>query len=63
MSEGLICGKQVAAMLGVSHQTFSDWRRKKRSRPVPPGYFINGRYRYDRAEVEAWIRQHPRTRE
>ena len=57
MTEGLISSKAVAAMLGISHFTFSDWRTN-RKRPVPPCYVINGRPRYIRSEVEEWIKQH-----
>lgn len=54
MDEGLISSKQVAFMLGISHKTFCDWRRMRKQ--VPPGHFLNGRYRYYRADVEEWIR-------
>jgi predicted DNA-binding transcriptional regulator AlpA len=60
MDEGLIGSKQVAFMLGVAHKTFCDWRRARKE--VPPGHFLNGRYRYYRAEVEEWIKVRPRAR-
>ena len=60
MDEGLINSKEVAAMIGISHYTFCDWRSD--GKDVPPGYFLNGKYRYRRNEVEAWITSHPRSR-
>ena len=60
MDEGLIGSKEVAYMLGVSYLTFCDWRQGKRD--TPPGYFLNGKFRYRRAEVEEWIEKHRVTR-
>ena len=60
MDEGLIGSKEVAYMLGVSHSTFCDWRWL--GKDVPPGYFLNGKYRYRREEVQDWIATRPRAR-
>lgn len=52
----LIGHKEVAAMLGIEASTFYEWVWRSRDRP--PSFKINGRWRYDPDEVEAWKKSH-----
>lgn len=47
--------KEAAHFIGTSRFTLNRWHDKKIN---PPFYKINGRRRYDRAELERWIADH-----
>lgn len=45
---------QCAEYLGISKRTLANWRC---NRKAPPALKVNGRPRYRRREVEAWVDQ------
>lgn len=54
----LMTGRQFADVLGVDPKTVDRWRKDRKIASVP---LPNGRFRYFRAEADAWRRGQPLT--